>query len=93
MRATLTIAAGGSASVARRLDISERTLRRKLAALGTSHSALLEEVRRDLALKLEERGGLPQIEVATRVGYRSAAAYRRAFRAWTGMSPENWARR
>jgi AraC-like DNA-binding protein len=92
VRETLVTEAGKASEVARRLGVSERSLRRRLAESGTSHSTLLEQVRRDLAFEMEARHNGSQIDVAIELGYASARAYRRAFRRWTGATPSQWRR-
>lgn len=49
--------------------------------------------RMDLAARLVREGGLPLSRVAERVGYRSEAAFNRAFRRAHGMPPGEFARR
>lgn len=72
--------------VAAALGRTERTLRRQLAATGTSYRALLDEVRRSLAADLL-RAGLPVADVAARLGYAEAAALVHAHHRWTGRPP------
>lgn len=79
------------ADIARRLHTSVRTLKRRLAAEGTSYSALLDEARRERALLLL-RGALTAEEVADRLGYSDAANFTRAFRRWTGTTPRSFRR-
>lgn len=74
--------------VARKLGVSSRTLKRKLAELGTSYSALLEAQRRERATMLVRAGDLTVDEIAGRLGYSDAANFIRAFRRWTGMTPK-----
>ncbi len=73
--------------VARRLHVSSRTLKRRLADAGTSFSAVLEGVRRQRALLLLENRQLGLAEVAGRLGYSDVANFTRAFRKWTGQTP------
>ncbi len=77
--------------VARAMHLSPRTLQRQLAAEGTSMRALAEETRRARALTLLERGQSIH-EVAAILGY-TASAFHRAFRRWTGQTPEAYRRR
>jgi len=73
--------------VARRLGVSTRTLKRKLAAEGTSFSEILDEERRERALLLVHSLALSLEQVAERVGYTDLANFTRAFRRWTGTTP------
>jgi len=52
---TLVTSGGRAADVARRLGMSERTLRRRLAEAGLSHRTLRDAVRKELAIALEGR--------------------------------------
>jgi len=69
------------------LAISPRTLQRRLAAAGTSYRALVDEVRADLAWRHVKRSELSLNRIAEVLGYRSPAAFSRAFRRWYRLSP------
>jgi AraC-like DNA-binding protein len=73
--------------VARELATSPATLRRRLAAQGTSYRVLVEQARRDIALQQLETQGTPVSEIAFGLGYNHASAFDRAFRRWYGHSP------
>lgn len=73
--------------VARELGASTATLRRKLVAHGTSYRVLLEQTRRDAALRALESGQLPVSQIAFNLGYNHASAFDRAFKRWYGRSP------
>lgn len=73
--------------VARALHVSTRTLKRKLAACGTTYTQLLDDTRRQRALLLLEDRALPLAEIAGRLGYTELANFTRAFRKWTGTTP------
>lgn len=74
------------------LGMSGATLRRHLAAEGTSLRELLAEVRLGLSLDLLYGTRLPLKTVAARVGYRSPDAFVRAFRARFGLEPSQLGR-
>jgi AraC-like DNA-binding protein len=74
------------ADVARVLHLSSRSLQRALTCEGTSYRALLQEVRRDVALG-HLRQGRSVTETAGLLGFRDTAAFSRAFKQWTGCAP------
>jgi AraC-like DNA-binding protein len=76
------------ASVARRLGMSTATLRRRLAEEGTTHSALLDDVRKELAFSYLKRPELAVNEVAFLLRFSDPAAFHRAFKRWTGTTPQ-----
>jgi len=80
-------------TVALRLAVSERTLRRRLADEGTSFRTLVEEVREALAEELLSTGSLTVEQVARRLGYAETASFTHAFTRWKGVSPRSWVRR
>ena len=73
--------------IAKQIHVSPRTLKRKLADDGTSYSELLEEQRRERAMLLLRSRELSVEEVAERLGYSDSANFTRAFRRWTGRTP------
>ena len=85
---------GGSAErVARALNVSVRTLQRKLEASGTSFRELSESVRSQLAEGYLSDPRVSIAEVAFLLGFSDQSAFNRAFRRWTGQSPGRWRRR
>ena len=78
--------------LAEALRVTERTLRRKLRAEGTSPRELLDEVRHERALALLEEGQRTLDEIAYVLGFSGASAFRRAFRRWTGVAPTEYGR-
>lgn len=75
-----------SARVAAALNVSERTLRRKLADAGTSFRRLLDECRADRSLDLIAEDGVTLKDLAERTGFANVSSLRRAFKRWTGRS-------
>ena len=76
-------------TVARRLAMAERTLRRRLEEEGTSFRALLDE-RRAACAQRYLADGLSTKEVAFLLGFSDSSAFHRAFKRWTGLSPGPW---
>lgn len=79
--------------VARRLGQSERTLQRRLGERGLVWKGLVEDVRRELAIRYLQNGKIPLGEVAFLLGYSEQSAFHRAFRRWTGATPLAFRRR
>ncbi|MDI1479569.1 AraC family transcriptional regulator [Polyangium sp. y55x31] len=77
------------ASAAAAFGMSARTLQRRLRAEGTSFEDLVDGVRRARAMAyLDARVSIA--EVAYLLGYAEPSVFHRAFKRWTGMSPEAW---
>ncbi|MCM6776427.1 AraC family transcriptional regulator ligand-binding domain-containing protein [Nocardia sp. CDC159] len=90
----LLIRRGGLADqtrIAADLDVSVRTLRRRLADEGTTFRELSTETVGMLAEELL-LAGLTVEHVADRLGYSSVSAFTSAFRSWKGQSPGQFAR-
>jgi AraC-like DNA-binding protein len=76
--------------VAHHLAMSTRSLRRQLAAEGTSYQALVDGMRRDEAIR-EMLGHAHEIKaIARAVGFSDPRAFRRAFKRWTGVTPQQF---
>jgi AraC-like DNA-binding protein len=73
--------------VARELGCSRQTLYRRLKQEGVTFVEVLDALRRRLALRLVREQGLSVKEAAWRLGFSDPAAFSRAFKRWTGMSP------
>lgn len=80
------------AETARHLGTTGRNLQRQLASEGTSHSGLVEAVREAEARRLLADTDLTLGEVTFLLGYSHPRALVRAFRRWTGQSPQRWRR-
>ena len=76
--------------VARELDLSARSLRRRMAAEGVSYNELVTRSRMDAAKRLLERPNASIQETAYAIGFASPAAFHRAFKRWTGMTPKQY---
>jgi AraC-like DNA-binding protein len=75
-------------TLAARLGVSARSLHRQLRAEGTSLQALKDQVRQQRASELLLRTRLPIASVARAAGFVSDKSFARAFRQWTGQTPQ-----
>lgn len=73
-------------AVARQLGMSERTLRRRLAAENVTFRGLVDAVRREKACDLL-RAGASVTDVAFALGFAEVSAFSRAFKRWFDVSP------
>jgi AraC-like DNA-binding protein len=76
-----------SFSIAKLLEVSDRSLRRQLRKQGISFRGLLDELRMQIALKYLRTTRLANEDIAMALGFSDAANFRRAFRRWTNESP------
>ncbi len=79
--------------VAAKLNTSGRTLRRRLNAEGQTFQALLDESRFSLAKQHIESGRISIPEISFLLGFSEPSAFHRAFRRWTGTTPQAYAPR
>lgn len=77
-------------AVAAELNMSPRTLFRRLEEEGTSFRILVDEVRETLAQELLRGSGMTVAHVARRVGYSDPASFVRAFKRWKGETPQEF---
>ena len=73
--------------VAEQLNMSARSLQRRLKEVGTTFRTLLEAVRKDLASTYVRDPDIELVEVAFLLGFSDQSAFSRAFKRWTGNSP------
>ena len=78
--------------VAAALQLSARTLQRRLEAEGTSLTTVADETRAEVARELLADPELPLGEIAYRAGFADLATFSRAFKRWTGTSPGRYRR-
>lgn len=75
--------------VARSLNMSERSLQRRLDDQGSRFADLMDEVRRGLAMRYIADERLALGEVAYLLGFSDPSSFHRAFKRWTGTTPAN----
>lgn len=69
------------------LNLSPRTLRRRLAAEGFAFRDLLDRVRAEHANRYLQHTRLPLSSIAYLTGFSDASNFRRAYKRWRGHSP------
>jgi AraC-like DNA-binding protein len=74
-------------TVAGRLGVSRQTLFRQLRAEGVTFEKVIDELRHRLAIRYLSGSKVSVNETAYLVGFSDPAAFSRAFKRWTGMSP------
>ena len=76
--------------VAEHLACTRRTIHRRLAASGTSFSAILEARRADLVIQLIEDPDRPLADIAAQLGFSAQSAMARWFRNRFGCTITDW---
>lgn len=75
------------------LQISPRTLNRRLEEEGSSFRAIKDALRRDIALARITKTQQAVTAIAAELGFSDPSAFFRAFVGWTGISPSAYRRR
>ncbi|MGW4958804.1 AraC family transcriptional regulator ligand-binding domain-containing protein [Nonomuraea sp. NPDC004186] len=85
-----TLPAGGASmtEVTRHLAVSARTLQRQLQLEGTTFQEVLASTREDLARHYLSHSAMRTAEIAYLLGYDDSNSFYRAFRTWTGTTPD-----
>lgn len=78
--------------VARSLGKTGRTMLRNLEQEGQTYERILDHSRRELALAYASDSKLAAFEIAGLLGFAEPSAFFRAFRRWTGGSPQQYRR-
>ena len=76
--------------IANALDLSVRTLQRRLAEHGLVFSELVEQTRVDLAREMLRDPDLLIRDIASEAGYAESSHFTRAFRRVTGITPREF---
>jgi len=67
-----------------------RNLQRSLQAEGTSYQQLLNDTRRELALRYLKKPDTSIHDIAFLLGFSEPSAFHRAFKRWTGQTPQKY---
>lgn len=72
------------------LRLHARAINRRLKDRGTTLRAIVNQMRYEIASQLLRNTSLPVSAVADALGYAEASVFVRAFRRWSGVTPERW---
>lgn len=73
--------------VAELMRMHPRSLQRRLAEADTTFEALVDEIRRDTALRLLKKRSIPLVTIAHQLGYSEQSTLTRSCRRWFGLTP------
>ena len=79
-------------NLASQMNISRRTLQRRLSDRDTNFLHVLQEVRSRMALRYLSDNRLGITEIAFLLGYADQGSFSSAFKSWQGMSPRDFRR-
>ena len=83
----------GLPEVAERLHMTVPTLHRRLREEGTSFQQLKDQSRRDAAIAYLTQGDYTTAQLAELTGFSDSSTFHRAFRKWTGLTPQEYRER
>lgn len=73
--------------VAAHMNVSERSLQRKLQQEGETYRSVSARIRQELALNLLQNSDAKVLAISELLGYTEPSAFHRAFKSWTKTSP------
>jgi len=86
----MTLGEFAEEDIARDLHMSRRSLQRRLAEADASYQSLVDDTRRDMALRYIRDPAKSATDITFLLGYSQQSVFTRAFRRWTGMSPSEF---
>ena len=76
--------------IAKKLRVSERTLRRRINEEGLNYRDIIKDVRYSTAVYYLENTDTRIEKIAWLLGYKETSNFRKAFKSASGMSPSEW---
>lgn len=92
IRRLLPVGACSIDSIAGEMNVSRRTLQRRLKDRDTNFQQLLQGVKSNLACKYLDDKSLSIIEIALLLGYGDPSSFSAAFKSWVGVTPSEYRR-
>ncbi len=77
-------------TIASHLHMARRSLQRRLSELEQTYKGVVEDTRKAMACRYLEFSDYPLVEIAFLLGYSELSAFIRAFRRWTGDTPQQY---
>jgi AraC-like DNA-binding protein len=95
LRRQLRLSLGGTAwptmeDVALALHVAPTTLHRRLELEGSHYQGVKDDFRRDVGIEYLSNTPRSIAEISELLGFQYASAFRRAFKAWTGVQPSHY---
>jgi AraC-like DNA-binding protein len=69
------------------LNLTPRSLQRKLLQESTTFRDIAGEIRKEIAFQLMENPAIHISEISDILGYSDPSAFRKAFKSWTNSAP------
>ena len=92
IKALLPTGNSGIELVAASMNMSKRTLQKRLQEQATNYQKVLDIVRSDIAKQYLTESSISMTRLADILAYSELSAFSRAFKRWFGMAPKNWQR-
>ncbi len=69
------------------MNITARTLQRKLQDEGTNFRNIEDDIKKEIAINFIQNSPLTSEEIGLKLGYTDRSSFQRAFKQWTGKTP------
>ncbi len=86
----LKVSEGTQEALASALNMSARSLQRRLQSENTSFRHLLDEIRQQQAMSEMKYSQKPITDIALELGFSDSGSFSRAFKRWTGLAPSQY---